>query len=308
MNIKAFTLIELLLVIAVVSIIAALGLLSYRRYFESNRIDKVAISMQHVLEAAMAYYVDHRKWPAAQGCGGLYEVDEFVQDYLPNANAKSYYGSNFCWDDAGAGKSATTPNQGRLFWTALKVPGSNQLAIAKRLAARLPNAITTSEPDSDEIPAPACNDENCYVRAEITIPGTSSNAVSGSAIVAAGECHTGQSTATLMGTGECRDVSSSSNQLYSITAKACPVGTSPVLSINPNFISMPSGDTGLKIHAMSARQLSCQQQANDHTICTATVEVTTCTKHNCVLKNIKNFAGTAAGASYLLICKPEQEV
>lgn len=301
---RAFTLIELLLVIAVISIIAALSLLGYRRYFEANRIDKVAISMQHMLEAAMAYYVDHNKWPPAHSCGAANDQDDFVQDYVPNSDVKSYFGGNFCWHDAGAGVSDVTPGSGRLFWTAVNIPmlGTERLTVAQRLAARLPNAVTTSTPQSDEIPLPACNDQNCYVRAEITVPGTSTNVMTASTIAAVGECHTNQT--VLSTAGDCRDISDSGNQRYHITSKACPLGTKPVLSITPNFIVMPpNSQSGFKMTQMNAQALSCSQDS-EHSMCDAKVTVTTCAKPNKCSepRDIKTYSGTAVGASYIFIC------
>ncbi len=292
--------------IAVVSIIAALGLLGYRRYFEENRIDKVAISMQHLLEAAMAYYVDNHKWPQAHDCDAANDPDAFVQDYVPNADIKSYFGGNFCWHDAGAGVSDATPGSGRLFWTAINipVPGTKRLIVAKRLAARLPNAVATSAPESDEIPLPACNDQNCFVRAEITVPGTTTNAIAGSTIAAVGECHTHQNIPST--SGDCRDISNSGNQRYHITSKACPVGTKPVLSINPNFIIMPpNSQSGFKITQMHAQALGCSQDS-EHSMCDAAVTVATCARPNKCgePRDIKTYSGTTVGANYILICNP----
>ena len=63
-----FTLVELLLVIAVVSIMTAIGISTYRRHFQSTRAEKVSLEIQQVLEAAMAYHTDQGQWPAQRIC------------------------------------------------------------------------------------------------------------------------------------------------------------------------------------------------------------------------------------------------
>ncbi len=303
---KAFTLIELLLVIAIISILAAVGILSYRRYFQVNRIDKVAIGMQHVLEAAMAFYVDKNEWPAQHRCENQDpDQQDFIDNYLPNANYKSYFGTDYCWQAAGNADPAP-----RLFWVALKIPGeqTDRLTIAKRIAARLPNAITTSDPESTDSLAPPCDDSACYVRAEITVPGASTNAVASMSLAASGDCHTGTTTPNASKTGDCRDTSPAGLQYYTIHFNPCPVNTTPDLRINPNFIMLPRSHNGYGLVTVNATEQTCTPAADpdsgkEH--CTAAVTVTACipnTRHNCSEKNIKAMGGQA-GASYIVTCQ-----
>ena len=297
---EGFTLIELLLVIAIISILAALGIMSYRRYFQVNRIDKVAVSMQHVLEAAMAFYVDQSKWPDPRGCGASgSDQDDFITDYLPNANYKSYYGTDFCWKEPQDTK--------HLFWVAVEVPGDSdgKIHIAKRLAARLPNAITTSEPDDpiSQSPPP-CTDSKCYVRAEITVPGVSTNSIAGMTLAASGDCRTAETVAGV--TGNCEDTSTSGQQDYRISFTACPEGTTPTLRINPNFITVPSAHTGYVLAEINAVESSCTQSpdSSGNESCLARAIVASCNsngRHDCVDTDIKSFGGKA-GASYMVTC------
>ena len=62
---KGFTLIEMMLVLAVIAIISMLALKTYQSSMMTTRIDKAAVEMQHILEAALAYNVDHQTWPDA---------------------------------------------------------------------------------------------------------------------------------------------------------------------------------------------------------------------------------------------------
>ncbi len=302
MRYRGFTLVELLLVIAVMSILTAVGVMSYRRYFQANRLDKVAISMQHVLEAAMAFYVDNNTWPEDHHCVNPGPVQEnFINNYLPNANYKSYYGSDFCWQAAGA----VDPK--RLFWVAVLIPGdgNENVNIAKRLAARLPNAITTNDPSSTQIPAPECDSTACYVKAEITVPGSSSNALAGMTVLASGDCHAGQETPSL--TSVCQDSAVATEQRYQIHFPACPAGTLPALTITPNFITLPRSHTGFTLAAIAAAAMSCTHEpdpVSHQEQCMGKVEVDACVangRDDCVPRNIKSLGGQV-GASYIVTC------
>lgn len=300
-----FTLIELLLVIAVLSIIAAAGIMQYRRSFKENRAEKVAIGMQHVLEAAMSFYIDKGKWPESLACGDTPEVNDFIQDYLPNGETTSPMGGTYCWQDTGAGTQA---QQHRLFWVSIKVPGEAESvqAMANRIAARLPNAITTNDPTSTQQPAPACTHDACYVRAEVTVPGAGS-ASAGSNVVAAGSCQPGKTIHA--GTANCQDVSTSNQQLYHITFKACPASTQAQLTISPNYVRSPNSSLGFYLTNFTAAQLgTCTKQpdSNDHESCRAQVIAETCKldRHgHCQQTDIKQLGG-ASGASYLVMCQP----
>lgn len=305
---SGFTLIELLLVIAILSIIVSLGILQYRRAFQTNRVEKTAIGMQHVLEAALSFYVDKNEWPDALECGDTATATDFIQDYLPNGETKSPMGASYCWQDTGAG---TQPQQHRLFWVALKVPGEadSARATANQIAARLPNAITTSEPTSDEQPAPSCTENACYVRAEVTVPGSGSSS-GGSNIVAAGSCQPGETIHA--GTASCHDVSTASEQLYQIQFSACPASMQPALTITPNFVRSPSSSLGFYLTNLKAiQQGSCTTtpDGDGKESCPAQVIAETCKldrKGHCQETDVKQLGG-ASGASYLVMCQPQSK-
>lgn len=302
---QAFTLIELLLVIAVLSIIAAMGIMQYRRSFQANRAEKTAISMQHVLEAAMSYYVDKSEWPEALSCGDTPASNDFIQNYLPNGDPATPMGGTYCWQDAGAGDQA---QQHRLFWVAIKVPGEAESvqAMANRIAAHLPNAITTSDPSSTDQPAPTCSGDTCYVRAEITVPGTGGTG-GGSNVVASGNCE--PSKTVHAGTATCQDMSTATEQLYRINFKACPADTQPQLTISPNFVRVPNSQLGFYLTNLNAMQVgSCTHAPNDQgqQACQAQVIAQTCKLDHhghCQQTDIKQLGG-ASGASYLVMCQP----
>lgn len=302
---NAFTLIELLLVIAIISILAAVGVMTYRQSFQTNRVDTVSIEMQHVLEAAMAFYVDTGAWPTEQPCGSILETNTFVTNYLPNANAMSSLGNQFCWNQAGGSTN-------RLFWVAVEVPGNatDSLATATRIAGHLPNAIITSAPDQPDIPAAPCTASACFARAEVTVPGTSTNAAGGLTIAATGDCKTGQTVANTGG-GVCDGSQSPlTSQTYQISFKACTAGH-PILTVAPNFISYPETDGGYFPATSNAYSTGCSNMpdSSGKETCEVTVSVTACTNpHSCVPIDIRNFYQfgdhtTTEGASYLVSCE-----
>lgn len=66
----AFTLIELLLVIAVIAAMAILGIAAYRQQVMNAKVQKAALQMQVWLQAAQDYYVDNGNWPGSDSATG----------------------------------------------------------------------------------------------------------------------------------------------------------------------------------------------------------------------------------------------
>ncbi len=190
---SGYTLIELMLVVAVIALIAALGVKTYRDKAQSDRINMAALGMQHVLESAMAYNVANKgHWPKenwnSKDCLISNAADDpFVQTYLPNQNYQSNFGTHYCWSGNNQNNEPTAP----LFWAAMPVPGSDApeaTDFAKRIAARLPNAIITDNPSAASTGANYCNNNPCYVKAAVAIPSQTSNNNSGFLLVGMGYC------------------------------------------------------------------------------------------------------------------------
>lgn len=215
-----YTLLEMTLVLAIIAVIATFALKLYRDTTESNRANKVALEMQHVMEAAIAYNNNKNYWPtdnsyttdppAATDCATPKDLT-FVNNYLPNQSNLSSYGVSICWSGANDGTQTPPPNYQR-FWVAVALPGT-YIATAQHVAALLPNAIATADQpkplvatvksspfaphsatassDSDKVfaaPTPCTvTTKPCYVRAEIPLPATQQS-TSTPGFYAAGYC------------------------------------------------------------------------------------------------------------------------
>lgn len=177
---SGYTLIELLLVVAVIALIAALGVKTYRDKAQSDRINLAALGMQHVLESAMAYNVANKgHWPTQNWNSNDCLIsnvasDPFVQTYLPNQNYQSNFGTHYCWSGNDQNNEPTAP----LFWVAMPVPATDApeaTDFAKRIAARLPNAIITDNPSVSSTGSNYCNNNPCYVKAAVAVPSLTTN-------------------------------------------------------------------------------------------------------------------------------------
>lgn len=174
---SGYTLIELLLVVAVIALIAALGVKTYRDKAQSDRINIAALNMQHVLEAGMAYYTGQGSlWPQKNNtCSATPSDQVFVKQYLPNQSNQSNLGVSLCW--SGEDPTTQVDQKGKIFWVALPITAADAATAAdqaKRIAARLPNAVIMDDPsNTTDKPTNTCSSTTCYVRAEVTIPSSS---------------------------------------------------------------------------------------------------------------------------------------
>lgn len=325
---NAYTLIELLLVIAVMSIISALAIATYRKHATNTRIETASLEIQNVLEAAMAYNVDTGSWPTANNT--LSEctpnnpsADTFITDYLPNytddpssnTNYQSNYGNNFCWS------SANADNMGPLFWVALKIPLNDKkvaLNTASRIAARLPNAIAVEDPTvSPTVPCTE-NSAACYVRTEVVQPAMASNQ-KGNKLAGMGYCDPSQS-GDQPGSGDnitCTQKPRPTKNQYAIKF-SCPIGKRGQVYLFPNFYkaaALPEANPPTILTVLSATtknnesdptENACQKEedptglSNDYT---CDVNITALYDHG--MHSVVNpYKGTdgAIGATYMAYC------
>ena len=294
-NQRAYTLLEMLLVIAVIAVIAAMSLMMLHDRSKTLRINKAALEVQQVLAGAMNYYNDRGQWPLSNmatypQCDMPTADNDFKQYYLPNGLAKSSFGFNYCWMPIGNPDSSNKP----LFLVALQVPNQDQ-HIAERIAARLPSAIVTASPGA----VIACDGQQpCFVQAEIGRPGGGQQ--SDELLMAIGHCNKANTDPG------CRFIGNDNKGqtfYYQLTFRHCPAGFQPKVLTSPNYYSQTE-------EKQTARSLGHLSADNEQTRCAANAAGT---QQICNLQATAFVCGgrckmtaknvTDIGLSYIAICE-----
>ncbi|EPH7979545.1 pilin [Neisseria gonorrhoeae] len=68
---KGFTLIELMIVIAIVGILAAVALPAYQDYTARAQVSEAILLAEGQKSAVTEYYLNNGKWPADNGAAGV---------------------------------------------------------------------------------------------------------------------------------------------------------------------------------------------------------------------------------------------
>ncbi len=309
---SGYTLIELLLVIAIIAVITSLGILAYRHKTVSRRIEKASLEMQNLMEAAVAYNADHSKWPDSNDnistCSETAPVlmTDFIKYYVPNADTSTNFGSYYCW---GLTQNTSADNS-RLFWVAMKVHSTNK-HMASRIAALLPNAVATLDPKSNAVIPCGDNSYACYVRAEVAQPigngGTANNFVAG-----VGNCLPHATTNGSADNMTCRYLGRTGAEPrpkpinYNIQFH-CPTGMTGNIVATLNFLNVgrSGGGSGYKIAIENAQSQPCTMTAHK------TGDII-----NCLLKihadvaagiSVEDGIGGHAGATYTAYCLKQKK-
>lgn len=314
---QAFTLIELLFVIALLGVLTTAAVMVIRRHQTAQRVDRAASETMQILQAASAYYADYEKWPSATtdapSCvASTSDANAFVQSYLPNANVRSVFGLNYCWGE----------QSDNLFWVALRLPasiaGTQTSALATQIAAQLPNAVLTQTPMSESV-TECAPDRDCYVRAEVPRPGVGSTAytASGMSIAAVGDCKPKSIKPNPFDT--CKDLGyRDGKRYYQITFPACPadVGvagakTSARVVAMPNFyhyFAKKENDSQHAIARFAAEQAGDCVRLNGTPAkeqCKLVVAMEVCSGFNCKHYSIQAYQ-SKVGLSYVVACAAAQ--
>jgi len=150
---RGFTLLELMLVIALIAAISLVGLSVYRQQLLNFQIDKTALQLQQWLQAGQAYYQDCGFWPDPNQrgmaqllgqeitCNGNDKKLKVPVQYMPPGSDKNGpFGNSYFIDPTW---SPADPTRGKLFpiQTRILSAMADNVSLAKRVGARLPLAV-----------------------------------------------------------------------------------------------------------------------------------------------------------------------
>jgi prepilin-type N-terminal cleavage/methylation domain-containing protein len=222
---KGVTLLEVLLVLAIGTVILSMLLTYTTQKSEQTRRDKTIIQMQQILNAGLAYYTNNGQWPVTI-VGGAYTRTPLVgsalitQNYLPSNNATV---TNLL---GGACDSTyqldVNPTTGVFGVIATVCASANSAGVAGIVAGSLPAGFVTNtiSPDTTAPTASTCtNESTCYIASQVNVPGQNLN--NARSINFAGVYHH----------GAC------------VPAPTCPTGMTPTIFVVPVSVSGVN-DTG----------------------------------------------------------------
>ncbi|EMU1819804.1 pilin, partial [Neisseria gonorrhoeae] len=79
---KGFTLIELMIVIAIVGILAAVALPAYQDYTARAQVSEAILLAEGQKSAVTEYYLNNGKWPANNGDAGVASASKIIGKYV----------------------------------------------------------------------------------------------------------------------------------------------------------------------------------------------------------------------------------
>ncbi|ENX9610945.1 pilin, partial [Neisseria gonorrhoeae] len=79
---KGFTLIELMIVIAIVGILAAVALPAYQDYTARAQVSEAILLAEGQKSAVTEYYLNHGKWPENNSAAGVASASKIIGKYV----------------------------------------------------------------------------------------------------------------------------------------------------------------------------------------------------------------------------------
>ncbi|ENV2092564.1 pilin, partial [Neisseria gonorrhoeae] len=86
---KGFTLIELMIVIAIVGILAAVALPAYQDYTARAQVSEAILLAEGQKSAVTEYYLNHGKWPSDNSAAGVANPTEIKGKYVKQVEVKN---------------------------------------------------------------------------------------------------------------------------------------------------------------------------------------------------------------------------
>ncbi|HEZ5374340.1 TPA: pilin [Neisseria meningitidis] len=86
---KGFTLIELMIVIAIVGILAAVALPAYQDYTARAQVSEAILLAEGQKSAVTEYYLNHGKWPGNNSDAGVASASDIKGKYVQSVEVKN---------------------------------------------------------------------------------------------------------------------------------------------------------------------------------------------------------------------------
>ncbi|HFA0323210.1 TPA: pilin, partial [Neisseria gonorrhoeae] len=86
---KGFTLIELMIVIAIVGILAAVALPAYQDYTARAQVSEAILLAEGQKSAVTEYYLNHGKWPEDNDKAGVAASSKIIGKYVKQVEVKN---------------------------------------------------------------------------------------------------------------------------------------------------------------------------------------------------------------------------
>ncbi|HFC7793856.1 TPA: pilin [Neisseria meningitidis] len=86
---KGFTLIELMIVIAIVGILAAVALPAYQDYTARAQVSEAILLAEGQKSAVTEYYLNHGEWPANNSSAGVASASDIKGKYVEKVEVKN---------------------------------------------------------------------------------------------------------------------------------------------------------------------------------------------------------------------------
>ncbi|HGG8095818.1 TPA: pilin [Neisseria meningitidis] len=86
---KGFTLIELMIVIAIVGILAAVALPAYQDYTARAQVSEAILLAEGQKSAVTEYYLNHGEWPANNSSAGVASASDIKGKYVQKVEVKN---------------------------------------------------------------------------------------------------------------------------------------------------------------------------------------------------------------------------
>lgn len=227
-----FTLMEMLLVLAIVSSVLIMGANYLSQQTEQARRNRVTLQIQQVLNAALAFYNANGRWPNCQNV--LSNSELATNGYVPSTAVKNPWGNSIASGAYVAGGSNACSGVGNggngpVFYVSTIIgpatPTKQNVADAAVITGMLPMAYTTNWTNwnammtgtSATVVQTSCTagGSSCYIVASVSIPGQNLNNARSvnyagiyhsSACVPAPTCPTGMTAAIYVVPAEVRGV------------------------------------------------------------------------------------------------------